>query len=119
VAYNADPNKGVYVYTTSLLGSWYAMNGTSAGPPQWAGLIALANQGRAGLGKPSLGTGSYYGTNQVLYNLAGGTSYTNTSGDFTDITSGSNGYPATAGFDLVTGLGVPVADRLVNDLINA
>jgi subtilase family serine protease len=119
VAYNADPNKGVYVYTTSLLGSWYAMNGTSAGPPQWAGLIALANQGRAGLGKPSLGTGSYYGTNPVLYNLAGGTSYTNTSGDFADITSGSNGYPATAGFDLVTGLGVPVADRLVNDLINA
>jgi subtilase family serine protease len=119
VAYNADPNTGVYVYTTSSGGSWYAMNGTSGATPQWAGLIALVNQGRASLGKPSLGTGTSYGANATLYNLAGGTSYTNARGDFVDITTGNNGSPATPGYDLVTGLGSPVADRLVNDLISA
>jgi subtilase family serine protease len=119
VAYSADPTTGVYVYTASSGGGWYAMNGTSAGAPQWAGLIALVNQGRARLGKPSLGTGTSHGTNQVLYDLAGGTSYTNPRGGFADITSGSNGHAATAGFDLVTGLGVPVADRLVTELISA
>jgi subtilase family serine protease len=118
VAYNADPNTGVYVYTTSSGGSWYAMNGTSGGTPQWAGLIALVNQGRASLGKPSLGTGTAYGANPVLYNLAGGTSYANTRGDFVDITAGSNGSPAATGYDLVTGLGSPVADRLVSDLVS-
>jgi subtilase family serine protease len=49
VSYNADPNTGVSVYdSTPYSGQkgWYAVGGTSAGSPQWAGLIALANQGR-------------------------------------------------------------------------
>jgi hypothetical protein len=32
------------------------------------------------------------------------------------VTSGTNGYSAGAGYDLVTGLGTPVADLLVPDL---
>src|SRR5581483_3148759 len=59
VAYNADPNTGVYVYDSyRTYGShWFQIGGTSAGSPQWAALIAIANQGRALLGKSAL-TGS-------------------------------------------------------------
>ena len=35
---------------------------------------------------------------------------------FHDITTGNNGYGAGPGFDMVTGLGSPVANRLVTDL---
>ena len=117
VSYNADPSTGVTVYD-SASGGWIQVGGTSAGTPQWAGLIALVNQGRASAGKASLGTGMTYGTNQALYALAGGSSYTNTRGDFIDVTSGGNGYPATRGYDYVTGLGSPVANKLVPDLVN-
>ena len=119
VSYGADPNKGVVVYDTSSGVGWEQAGGTSAGAPQWAGLVALANQGRAALGRPSLGTGLTYGSNQVLYALAGGSTYHNARGDFVDITSGSNGSPASTGYDLATGLGSPVANKLVPDLINA
>lgn len=118
VAYNADPNTGYFVYDSSAGGTWWQVGGTSAAAPQWAGLAALANQGRAA-GKASLGSGYTFGTNQVLYKLAGGTSYTNARGDFVDITSGSNGFSASTGYDVVTGLGSPAANRIVPDLINA
>ena len=68
------------------------------GAPQWAGIFALVNQGRASLGKSALGTGQAFGVNSALYKLAGGSSYTNASGDFFDVTSGSSGIaqrPAT------------------------
>jgi subtilase family serine protease len=120
VAYDADPATGFLVYNTSSGGNWYRMGGTSAGAPQWAGLIALANQGRAAAGKAPLGAGLTYGTNEVLYRLAFSSGFaTGRGGDFFDITSGSNGRPATRGYDLVTGLGSPVANRLIPDLINA
>ncbi|WP_435008284.1 hypothetical protein P12x_005540 [Tundrisphaera lichenicola] len=114
VSYNASPSSGVYVINN---GRWSTVGGTSAGAPQWAGLIALANQGRASAGLPPLGTGQTFGTNSVLYNLAGGSSYTNPNGDFLDITSGSNGTSAKVGYDTATGLGSPVANKLVPDLI--
>jgi subtilase family serine protease len=111
VSYDASPATGFFIFDSSGGGSWSSVGGTSAGAPQWAGLIALANQGRATAGLASLGTGVAAGTNAVLYQLAGGTSYTNPNGNFVDITSGSNGHLATAGYDLVTGLGSPVANR--------
>ncbi len=37
--------------------------------------------------------------------------------DYNAITSGTNGYTASAGYNLVTGLGAPVANLLVPDLI--
>jgi len=114
VSYDAAPGSGVVVIDGGVT---YGVGGTSAGAPQWAGLIALANQGRAATGQSSLGTGQAFGTNSVLYNLAGGSSYTNPNGDFLDITSGSNGTPAGVGYDTVTGLGSPVANRLVPDLV--
>jgi len=114
VSYNADPGSGYPIYDGGAL---VGVGGTSAGAPQWAGLIALANQGRAAAGLPPVGTGKAFGTNTVLYGLAGGGSYTNPNGDFLDITSGSNGLPAGPGYDNVTGLGSPVANKLIPDLV--
>ena len=116
VSYNANPTTGFQVYNSTGYG-WAVVGGTSAGAPQWAGLFALVNQGRAEAGKAPIGTGLQYGTNTALYALAGGTSYTNPQGDFYDISIGTNGYGAGPGYDLVTGLGSPVANKLVPGLI--
>jgi hypothetical protein len=99
------------VFTSTLSGSsvsanavgWLGDAGTSAASPIWAGLIAIANQGRALAGGTPL-TG-YTQTLSALYSLP--------SADFHDILHGSNGYTAGAGYDLVTGLGTPVANLLV------
>jgi subtilase family serine protease len=99
VAYNADPKTGVYVYTA---GGWYSVGGTSAGAPQWAGLVALADQARGG-------AGALANLNPLLYALPGA--------DFHDVTTGSNPYPATVSYDLVTGRGTPYADRVVRDFV--
>ena len=45
--------------------------------------------------------------------------YSLSASDFHDITSGYNGYFATQGYDLVTGLGTPVANRVIADLVSA
>jgi subtilase family serine protease len=111
VAYNADPGTGVYVYNTDPVtgyAGWNAVGGTSAGAPQWAGLIAIANQGLALAGK-----GSLDGPSQTLPTI-----YSSVA-DFHDITTGNNGYKATTGYDLVTGLGTPVANRVIADLVAA
>ncbi len=50
VAYDANPNTGVAIYdSVSYAGQsgWFTVGGTSAGSPQWAALMAIANQGRA------------------------------------------------------------------------
>ncbi|HEV2968666.1 MAG TPA: S53 family peptidase [Pirellulales bacterium] len=104
VAYDADPYSGFYVYDSASGGSWYAVGGTSAGAPQWAGLIAVANQGRAAAGRAPLSSAL-----QAIYSLA--------SADFHDVTSGNNGYAAGVGYDAVTGRGSPNAILVVRDLI--
>ncbi len=87
---------------------WSAGAGTSAGSPQWAGLIAIADQMA---GKP-LGF-----LNPALYQLAGK--------GFHDITTGNNslegiqGFQAETGWDLATGWGTPDAATLVPLLITA
>jgi hypothetical protein len=117
VAYDADPNTGFatydsYPYQGAPL-DWFEVGGTSDAAPQWAGLIALVGQGRGALG--SLDGASQ--TLPALYQL--GASSATYSKDFYDITSGSNGNPTVPGYDLVTGLGVPVANNLVPDLEKA
>src|SRR5262249_5577271 len=50
VAYDADPNTGFPVYDSYNNGTaapWSQFGGTSAAAPQWAALLATANQGRA------------------------------------------------------------------------
>jgi hypothetical protein len=82
---------------------WLGDAGTSAASPIWAGLIAIADQGRALAGGAPL-TG-YTQTLPALYALP--------AGDFHDIVSGNNGVQAGPGYDLVTGRGSPIANLLV------
>lgn len=113
VSGNADPSTGLAIYT----GVWQRGGGTSASAPLWAAITAIANQ----MAGHALGF-----LNPALYKLAASGSY---SQDFHDITQGNNaqnvdgtgvpGYAATQGWDPVTGLGSPNAEKLIPDLIAA
>jgi hypothetical protein len=109
VAYNAGYGVSVYdSYNNGYVTPWSSIGGTSAGAPQWSALIAIANQGRALYGLPTLD-----GPSQTLPMI-----YSASSLDFNDITSGSNkGYSAGPGYDMVTGLGSPKADLVAYSLI--
>ena len=101
-----------------------AVGGTSAGTPQWAAIVALANQLRAQGHRGPLGFVS-----PTLYDIAKDPrSYAR---DFHDITTGSNalnltalgfpaasefGFAAAPGYDLATGLGSPNVSSLLFDL---
>src|SRR5262249_21460614 len=110
VAYNGSSATPFAVYDTSSYSGWLQVYGTSAGAPQWAALIAIADQGRSLAGQAALDGPSQ--TLPMLYHLP--------SGDYHDVTTGSNGgYSAGPGFDLVTGLGTPIANRVVADLVGS
>src|SRR5271165_4631082 len=111
VSFNANPNTGVAVYDSvpySGQSGWFEVGGTSAAAPAWAGLVAIADQGLATGGK-----GALSGT-QVQTDL-----YALPSSFFHDITSGSNGYWATPGYNLVTGLGSPQANLVIAGILAA
>lgn len=129
IAYGASARTGVLVYmtepdttaaTTGCGGSnpcdigWFVVGGTSAGAPQWAGLLALADQ----IAGRDLGY-----INPALYQIANNPmQYAH---DFFDVTLGNNqttsipGYSASPGWDAVTGLGSPNVANLIPDLIAA
>jgi subtilase family serine protease len=106
----ADPYTGLGVYLSS---QWTIAGGTSASAPVWAGLMAIANQ----IAGHPLGF-----INPGLYKLAATNRYHQ---DFRDIVEGNNtnaganvqGYSAVPGWDPVTGLGTPNAEKLLPDLI--
>ena len=109
VAFQASSRTGPLVYDTGAsAGGWFVVGGTSCSSPQFAGLVAIADQiAGHGLGQ----------INPTLYQLADSANY---SSDFFDVTTGNNqldpavpGYPATTGWDPVTGLGTPNAANLV------
>jgi subtilase family serine protease len=109
VAFQASSRTAPLVYATfEGGGGWFLVGGTSCSSPQFAGLVAIADQiAGHGLGQ----------INPTLYNLASGPNY---SSYFYDVTTGNNhadpsvpGYPATTGWDPVTGLGTPNAANLV------
>ena len=114
-AYNADPATGVSVYDSNGLGGqtgWFAIGGTSACGPQWAGLIALANQ---------LRRNGNLSSNNVLNSPLYDAARRDYRDNFYDIKSGSNGAcgsvcMAAKGYDFVTGLGSPRTDELVEEL---
>jgi subtilase family serine protease len=111
VAFDADPNSGVAVYDSYDFGvnGWIQIGGTSFSTPAWAGIIAIADQGRSLLGLTSLDSRTE--TLPALYQLP--------ASDFNDITSGNNGFAAGAGYDLVTGRGSPKANLVVGGLIGS
>jgi subtilase family serine protease len=90
---------------------WYVVGGTSCSAPQWAGLIAVADQ----IAGSDLGY-----INPALYQIAANPA--KYAADFFDVTVGNNqttsipGYSASLGWDAVTGLGTPNAANLLPDL---
>jgi subtilase family serine protease len=130
VAYQASAGTGALVYlslppdgadsnVSDTTTGWWDIGGTSLSAPQWAGIVALADQVNGG----GLGL-----INPGLYRIgADPARYAN---DFFDVTTGNNtdtldpptavpGYPAGTGWDPVTGLGTPNAVNLVPDLVAA
>ena len=114
VAYDADPNTGFPVYDSFSFGTtnpWEQVGGTSDAAPQWAAIVAIADQGRMLAGETPLD-----GASQTLPML-----YSMPAGNFRDITSGtSTGTPhesAGPGYDLVTGRGAPLVNLLVPALV--
>ena len=119
VSYGADPNKGFAVYSSTPYNGqsgWFQMGGTSAGAPQWAGILAAANELRRKAGKPVLSAGTTATStpfHSALYRSAAA---------LRDITSGTNGTcgapcSTAVGHDAVTGLGSPRAgvDSVLRD----
>jgi subtilase family serine protease len=82
--------------------------GTSFAAPMWAGYLALANQQAASTGAAAPGF-----INPAVYTIGLGSGYGTS---FHDITSGSNGFSATTGYDLATGWGSPNGAGLINAL---
>ena len=116
VAYNADVSTGVLTYWTRFPGypaytGFYTFGGTSAGSPQWAAIVAIADQA----------AGHRLGyLNSAFYQI--GHTPPNYGPSFHDITSGSNagdapGFNAGPGWDATTGLGSPKVDGIVGRLI--
>jgi subtilase family serine protease len=109
VAFQASARTGPLVYATGAgAGGWFIVGGTSCSSPEFAGLVAIADQ-IAGHGLGLI--------NPTLYALASGPNYGTY---FYDVTTGNNqanptvpGFPATTGWDPVTGLGTPNAATLV------
>src|SRR6266853_2312938 len=93
---------------------WYVVGGTSCSAPQWAGLIAIADQ---------IAGGDLGYINPALYEIAADP--TKYAADFFDVTIGNNrttsipGYSASNGWDAVTGLGTPNAANVLPDLAQA
>jgi subtilase family serine protease len=109
VAFQASSRTAPLVYATfDGDGGWFLVGGTSCSSPEFSGLVAIADQiAGHGLGQ----------INPTLYTLASSPNYGTY---FYDVTTGNNqadpdvpGYPATTGWDPVTGLGTPNAATLV------
>jgi subtilase family serine protease len=136
IAFQASAATGALVYLSlppdgsgSNVGQtgWYDIGGTSLSCPQWAGLVAIADQiNKAKYGQTGLGL-----INPALYTLA--SKPATYAADFFDIAHTGDathpndnqgdpsvpGYPATNGWDPVTGLGTPNAALLIPDLVDA
>jgi subtilase family serine protease len=105
---SANSNFTFYVCADQAACSENLYGGTSFAAPMFAGYLALANQQAAAHGDKPPGF-----INPTIYPLGLGKGY---STDFHDITTGSNGFPATKGYDLATGWGSPNKSGLINAL---
>jgi subtilase family serine protease len=127
VAYNAAINHGVLMFWSADLDpnniGFYLIGGTSAGSPQWAGILAIANQ----VAGQRLGY-----LNKAFYQIR--QTPPNYSPSFHDITSGNNsvieldadnnevvvaGFVAGNAWDATTGIGSPKVDGLIGRLIKS
>ena len=111
ISMSAAVNGGVDVYD-STIGGWAVVGGTSEATPEFAGIVALADQA----------AGHRLGDiNPDLYLLGALSKYIPGTG-IVPVTSGNNsfggvtGYNATAGYNLATGWGTIDAYRFVHSL---
>jgi len=137
IAFQASSATGALVYlslppdgTGSNINQtgWYDIGGTSLSCPQWAGLVAIADQMNKASHPNEFGLGLI---NPALYRL--GANPAKYAADFFDVNhtavagvANDNqgdpsvpGFPATDGWDPVTGLGTPNAAALIPDLVAA
>ncbi len=84
------------------------VGGTSYAAPRIAGFLTLANEQAIAHGQATAGF-----VNPSLYAIGTGANYAS---NFHDVTSGSNGFFAVAGYDLVTGWGSPSGQTLIDSL---
>jgi subtilase family serine protease len=132
VSFSASPDHDGYIVCNAgscasgiLNGNFTVVGGTSASTPVFAGIVTLLNQQLGNLPPSGLGN-----ANPTLYKLA----QTPANNVFHDITTGNNivpctqgstgcpktapfqyGYKASAGYDLVTGLGSIDVDNLLTN----
>jgi subtilase family serine protease len=127
LAANSPSTPGYAVYGTAGAFSgrgWLSVGGTSLAAPLWGAIVALADQ-------------AHYNPSRAL-GLLNPSLYLQSSGNFRDVTAGTNDflsaagsptnlscdytapkqacYQATTGFDLATGLGTPMASLLLQGL---
>ncbi|MGA7623640.1 MAG: S53 family serine peptidase [Candidatus Acidiferrales bacterium] len=105
---SANANFTFYVCADQTTCTANEYGGTSFAAPMWAGYLALVNQQAVTNSGKTLGF-----INPSLYTIGEGSSYDS---DFHDVTSGSNGFSATVGYDLATGWGSPNGSGLLNAL---
>jgi subtilase family serine protease len=121
VSFDAGADGGVIIYWSALpsYAGFWIQGGTSLGSPQWAAIVALADQ---------LASIDHRGTigfiNPALYEI--GNCPWLYQRDFHDVTVGNNtiagspdniGFNATPGWDDATGWGTPNVANLVPDLV--
>ncbi len=118
IAANADWIKSPYLLVVD--GGAQGNGGTSAATPLWASLITLINAERGSAGRVGY-------LSPLLYAPPSGSGSGSTVGTLgcTDVTSGNNntdkvgGYAAAAGYDAVSGWGVPNGKNLLAALATA
>ena len=104
----AEANYDFYVCADQAGCTANEWGGTSFAAPMWAGYMALVNQQAVAKGKKPLGF-----INPLIYPLGLSKGY---GVAFHDITKGSNGEPATKGYDLASGWGSPNGAGLIDAL---
>lgn len=87
------------------------IGGTSASSPEWAGFMALVNQEAVANGNSTAGF-----INPAIYSMLKGSNAFSYASTFNDIVTGSNGKTAVPGYDLVTGVGTPRGQPLIDAL---
>jgi subtilase family serine protease len=143
LSWNAAVNGGVLIYITAfpngspsgsptgIRPGWHIEGGTSAASPQIAGLVAVVNAMRAEKGKTPIGdphaavyalgnsqnASTYY--RDVTPGHFGTVGYPLVDNRWITNTPSVPGFPVTAGWDMTTGFGSPLADSWIPALVSS
>ncbi len=99
IAADASPNSGAAVYSTTYAHGWIQVGGTSLSSPLLAGITNAA---------AGFAASTHAELTKVYKEYGNATQYKKL---FRDITTGSNGKPATKGWDQCTGVGSPKSPK--------